>query len=112
MAKKAPNTVESILAECTKAVEQGLGRKRPSATARKYWIDKGRASITKQFAVKDTWNRDKTRVLKTAKKMGAVAAVLSDGQVVMAWAAKAAGEAIKQDTKCRAQPGRGGYCEF
>jgi len=108
--KKTPNSVESILAECTKAVERGVGRKRVSAAARKYWTDKGYASISKQFAKGDTWDNDKKRVLHIAKKMGKVSAVLSDGQIVMLWAAQAAGKAIKNDPKCPA--GRGGYCDF
>jgi len=108
--KKAPNTVESILKECTKAVEQGMGVKRASAAARKHWIDKSRISIGTQFAKGDTWDTDKARVLHIAKKMGKVAAVLSDGQIVMIWAAQAAGKAIKNDPKCPA--GRGGYCDF
>ena len=108
--KKAPNTIESILAECTKAVEQGVGRKKVSAAARKYWTDEGRTSITTQFGKGDTWDNDKKRVLKIAKKMGKVANVLTDGRIVMKWAAQASGKAIKNDPKCPA--GRGGYCDF
>jgi hypothetical protein len=110
-AKPVP-TVESILKECTKEVKKGLGAKRPSADARKYWIDESRVSIAKQLANGGDWNRDKKNVLPTARKMGKVAAALATGKIVLKWAAEAAAEAVQKDPRCPGGPGSGGYCDF
>jgi hypothetical protein len=116
MAKKAktqkPHTVESILKECIKEVKKGLGVKRPSADARKYWIDSSRVSIAATLAAGGDWNVDKKNVLPTAKKMGKVAAALATGKIVLLWAAEAAAVAVQNDPRCPGGPGSGAYCDF
>ncbi len=109
--KKPAPTVDSILAECITEVRKGLGTKRASAKARKYWVDKSRVSITNQLTMGGDWNADKKNVLPTAKKMGKVAAALASGKIVLLWAAEAAGEAVRADPRCPGQGG-GGYCDF
>ena len=64
MAKtKKPPTVESILKECTKEVKKGLGVKRASAKARKYWLDNSRTSITAAIAAGGVWDTDKKNAM-------------------------------------------------
>jgi hypothetical protein len=109
--RKSPPTVESILKECTKEVKKGLGAKRASAKARKYWIDKSRISIARQLANGADWNQDKKNVLPTARKMGKVAAALATGKIVLLWAAEAAAEAVQSDPRCPGA-GAGGFCDF
>ena len=112
MAKtKKPPTVESILKECTKEVKKGLGVKRASAKARKYWLDNSRASITAAIAAGGVWDTDKKNVLPTARKMGKVAAALSTGNIVLLWAAEAAAVAVQSDPRCPGV-GQGAYCDF
>ena len=110
-AKPVP-TVDSILKECIKEGKKGLGAKRASAKARKYWIDESRISIAKQLTMGGDWNSDKKNVLQTARKMGKVAAALATGKIVLAWAAEAAAKAVENDPRCPSGPGRGGYCDF
>lgn len=110
--KKPVPTVESILAECIKEVKKGLGVKRPSADARRYWIDNTRASIAVQLGKGGDWDADKKNVLPTAKKMGKAAAALATGKIVLLWAAEAAAEAVQKDPRCPGGPGGGGYCDF
>jgi hypothetical protein len=110
--KKPAPTVESILKECIKEVKKGLGAKRASAKARKYWIDNSRLSIAAQLTRGGDWNADKKNVLPTAKKMGKVAAALATGKIVLLWAAEAAAEAVQADPRCPGGPGGGGYCDF
>jgi hypothetical protein len=107
-----PPTVDSILAECIKEVKKGLGKKRPSPEARKYWIDNCTVSIANQLSKGGDWNSDKKNVLPTAKKMGKVAAALATGKIVLFWAAVAAAEAVQQDPRCPGGPGSGAYCDF
>ncbi len=110
--KKSPPTVESILKECIKEVKKGLGAKRPSADARKFWIDKCRVSIATQLSAGGNWEADKKNVLPTARKMGKVAAALATGKIVLMWAAAAAADAVQADPRCPGGPGGGGYCDF
>ena len=117
MAKKkkktpAPPTVDSILKECIKEVKKGLGQKRASPAARKFWIDNCTISIGAQLAAGADWNADKKNVLPTARKMGKVAAALATGKIVLFWAAVAAAEAVQQDPRCPGGPGSGAYCDF
>lgn len=108
---KKPATVESVLAECTKAVKSGLGKKTAGAEARKFWINRSRPNIKRQLDAGVDWNLAKKRVLPTAKKMGKVAAVLAgERKVVPLWAAEAAAVAVKNDPKCPGGPGSGGFC--
>lgn len=106
----APPTVDSILKECTKEVKKGLGKKRASAKARKYWVDNSRVSIAAALAAGGVWDKDKKNVLPTANKMGRVAAALSNGNIVLLWAAEAAAVAVQSDPRCPV--GSGGYCDF
>lgn len=110
--KKPIPTVNSILAECIKEVKKGLGAKRPSADARKYWIDNSKVSIAATLARGRDWNVDKKNVLPTARKMGKVAAALATGKIVLKWAAEAAAVAVQADPRCPADPGGGAYCDF
>lgn len=117
MAKKAKAkpvpTVDSILAECTKEVVKGLGRKRASKAAREYWTNESRASIHQKLKDGGIWVKDKKRVLPIARKMGKVAAALATGNLVLLWAAEAAAEAVQNDPGCPiGGPGQGGYCDF
>jgi hypothetical protein len=106
-------TVESVLEECIKEVRKGLGRKRVSADARKYWVDNATASITAQLGTPGAdWTKDRKNVLPTARKMGKVAAVLANGNIVLKWAAEAAAVAVQNDPRCPGGPGSGGYCDF
>ncbi len=104
---------EDVLDECIDAEQKGLGRKRAGPAAKKYWIDKATPNIKKQLK-KMKWADARKRVLPTATKMGAVAAVLTGSlEVVPPWAAEAAAGAVKKDPKCpRPVPGkgRGGFC--
>ena len=109
--KKPAPTVDSILKECIKEVKKGLGAKRASAKARKYWIDESRISIAKQLTEGGDWNADKKNVLPTARKMGKVAAALATGKIVLLWAAEAAAVAVENDPRCLGA-GSGGYCDF
>jgi len=118
MAKKAagkkttpPPTVEAILEECTKEVKKGLGVKRASKQAREYWLDEARKSVTAALANGGVWDKDKKNVLPTARKMGKVAAVLANGNIVLLWAAEAAAAAVQDDPRC-AGAGQGAYCDF
>ena len=109
--RAGPATVESIIAECKVQVDKGLGTKRLSPEARAYWQDIYNKSVAKQLAKGDTWEADKVRVLPVAKKLGKVAAVLANGQIVLLWAAEAAAEAVRKDPTCPTPGGAGGYCE-
>lgn len=113
MAKAAPagNTVKSILKEMTKEVKKGVGKKRFSKDARSYLIRNAKRSINIQLGKGDTWNKDKKNTLPVARKLGKIAAILANGQIILKWAAVAAAEAAQQDPRC---PGvaRGGYCDF
>lgn len=108
MAKKEP-TVESVMKECAKEVRKGLGGKRLSKAARKFWVEKYTASITKAL-VKGDWNKDRKRVLPVSRKLGKVANALTTGGIVLQWAAEAASVAVKSDPSCPTV-GAGGYCE-
>jgi hypothetical protein len=113
MSKKRPAkppTVESILKECEKTMKQGLGKKRLSKAARKFWTDAYTKSISDQLAGGGDWYEDRERVLPVAKKLGKVAAALSTGQIVLTWAAEAAAVAVKSDPSCAV--GAGGWCEI
>ena len=111
-AKPVP-TVDSILAECTKEVVKGMGRKRASKAARDYWTTESRASIHQKLKDGGIWLKDKKRVLPVARKMGKVAAALATGNLVLLWAAEAAAEAVQNDPGCPISgPGQGGYCDF
>jgi len=112
MAKKKktqPPTVQSILKELEEGMRKGLGKKRLSKAARTYLTARYTASVTKQLADKADWEKARKRVLKVAKKLGAVAKVLSDGKIVMKWAAEAAADAVVNDPKCLGM-GAGRWC--
>jgi hypothetical protein len=112
MAKsKKPPTVDDILEECTKEVKKGLGKKRASKDAREYWLAESRASITAALAAGGVWEKDKKNVLPTARKMGKVAAVLANGNIILLWAAEAAATAVQDDPRCGGG-GHGAYCDF
>ena len=112
--KKAPkvNTVDSIFKECAKEVIKGIGKKRVSKAARKYWVDNAKISIAAQFAKGDTWDKDKKNTLPVALKMGKIAAILANGQIILQWAAEAAALAVQEDPRCPNGGGGGGYCDF
>ena len=108
---KKSATVESVLAECTKAIKSGLGTKTAGADARKFWLARFTPNIKTQLGLGVDWNQAKKRVLPTAKKMGKVAAVLAgERKVIPLWAAEAAAVAVRNDPKCPGQPGSGGFC--
>jgi len=107
---KLPATVPEILAECTKAVIRGLGRKKAGTDARKFWIDRATPNIQQQVNSNVNWQLAKKRVLPTAVKMGKIAAVLAgERKVIPLWAAEAAAAAAKKDPKCP-PVGGGGFC--
>ena len=111
MSKVPKPTVESVLAECTRAVKKGLGRKKAGYDAAQYWITRSTPKIRKQLKQGVNWELAKKRVLPTATKMGKVAAVLAgDRNVIPLWAAEAAAVAVKNDPKCPDGGGRGGFC--
>src|SRR3990170_3124145 len=111
---KKQKLVRRILRECSAKVRQGVGAKSVGQKARNYWTRRGLRSIRKQVNNKVDWDKAKIRVLPTAKKMGKVAAALTDDKlhIIPLWAAKAASEAVKHDPKCPPTPGvgRGGFC--
>jgi hypothetical protein len=96
--------------ECRKEMRKGLGKKRLSKKARDYWETNHEAAITK-FLPKANWLMDRKRTLPVARKLGAVAAALASGNIVLLWAAQAAHEAVKKDPGCPTV-GAGGYCDF
>ena len=104
--KSAPPTVKSILSELDPAMRKGLGKKRLSAKARAYLKARYTGSVTKALEQNTDWTKDRKRVLKVAKKLGAVARVLSDGQIVLVWAAEAAANAVVGDPRCGMGTGR------
>jgi hypothetical protein len=108
--KKA--TATSILAECKAAVEKGLGKKRLSAAAEKNWRTSYKRMISKEIKRRPgEWPNDRRNVLRVAKKLGKVAAALSDGKIVLMWAAEAAAIAVRADVGCPVSGGGGGYCD-
>ena len=113
MPKKAPqgNTVKSVLKEMTAEVKKGIGTKRFSKDARGYLIRNAKRTIKIQLDKGDTWDEDKENTLPVARKLGKIAAILANGQIILKWAAIAAAEAVQEDPRC---PGvaRGGYCDF
>lgn len=120
MAKKAkrkkkpiegPPTVDSIVKECEKEVRRGLGKKTLSKTARDYWDTNHRASIQANLQAGADWLTDREMTLKVSRKLGKIAAILTNSNRVQLWAAKAAHVAVKADPICPA-PGSGGYCDF
>jgi hypothetical protein len=110
MAKKPP-TVESIMDECRVKMRAGLGkRKRLSKEASDYWETNHEASIRKNLKGGADWLKDRKNTLVVARKLGKVAAALTNGGIVLKWAAEAAHEAVKRDPTCGT--GTGGYCDF
>ena len=114
MAKKTTrvNTVDSIVDELTEEVRKGLGKKHVSQKAKDFWIVNTRQSVTDQLKNGgDTWDKDRKGALATARKMGKIAAILAGDGIVMAWAAEAAHDAVKNHPLCPVVGG-GGYCDF
>ena len=111
MAKKKtqPATVQSILKELEEGMRKGLGKKRLSKAAKTYLTERYTKSVTRQLDANADWEKARKRVLKVGKKLGAVAKVLSDGKLVLAWAAEAAADAIANDPKCPMM-GSGRWC--
>lgn len=109
--KTAPRaTVKSIMKECRKEISKGLGQKRLSKEAYKFWFRTYRKAITKQLKRGGNWPVDRRRVLPVSRKLGKVAAALATGNIVLRWAAEAAAVAVKSDPGCPV--GAGGYCDF
>ena len=109
--KAKPATVASIIKECRAQVMKGLGKKRLSLAALKYWRDGYKVRVgEKLLKSPGEWEKDRRRVLPVAKKLGKVAAALSTGNIVLLWAAEAAAIAVKSDPGCPAI-GSGGYCD-
>ena len=110
MAKKkkpAPPTLKSILEELDGAMRKGLGKKkRLSVKARAYLKDRYTKSVTKAMEQKADWTKERKRVLRVGKKLGAVARVLTDGKIVLTWAAEAAANAVVGDPRCGMGTGR------
>ena len=111
--KKAPhvNTAKSVLKELAIEVQKGAGKKRFNPKARAFLIRNAKRAVTIQLGKGDTWDKDKKNTLPVARKLGKIAAILANGQIILEWAARAAAEAAQQDPRC---PGvaRGGYCDF
>ena len=105
-------TVDSILAECREAVAKGLGKKRLSRKASDYWETEHRSAIERELERGGDWHRDRKKALPVARKLGKVAAALTDRTIVLFWAAKAAHMAVRADTQCSRNGMRGGYCDF
>ncbi len=110
MAKK-PMTVAAIMKECGNEVRKGLGRKRVSKEAHKYWRATYKVTIQKRLEAGGNWEKDRRRVLPVSRKLGKVAAALSTGTIVLMWAAEAASVAVRADPGCPGI-GAGGYCDF
>ena len=102
MAKKksAPPTVKSILKELKAEMKKGLGKKGLSGSAEKYWKALYTESVTDRLADKGDWESEKKRALKAAKKLGAVARVLTDGKYVSKTTAELAADAIAKYPGC------------
>jgi hypothetical protein len=111
MAKKksAPPTVKSILKELEAAMRKGLGKKSLSGSARKYWKDMYTKSVTDRLGNKGDWESERKRALKAAKKLGAVARVLTDGKYVSKATAELAANAIAKYPGCPGV-GSGRWC--
>jgi hypothetical protein len=106
-----PPTVESIMDECRAAMRKGLGKKRLSKAASDYWETNHEAAIKKHLGGGADWLKDRAKVVPIARKLGKVAAALTDKGMVLKWAAEAAHEAVKRDPGCPLVGG-GGYCDF
>jgi hypothetical protein len=112
MAKKEPKppTVESILKEFETEMRKGLGKKkRLSKAAREYLTQRYTTSISDQLKAGADWEKSRQRALKVGRKLGVVAKALSDGNIVLAWAAEAAADAVANDPKCPSI-GMGRWC--
>jgi len=107
--KSAPTTVKSILKELEGAMRKGLGKKGLSGSARKYWKDLYTKSVTGRLGDKGDWKSERKRVLKAAKKLGAVARVLTDGKYVSKTTAELAADAIAKYPGCPGV-GQGRWC--
>jgi hypothetical protein len=103
-------TVKSVMDECRKEMRRGLGKKRLSKAASDYWETNHEAAIAKFLPTAD-WLKDRKKTLPVARKLGAVAAALATGNIVLLWAAEAAHAAVKKDPGCPLV-GAGGYCDF
>ena len=103
-------SLESILRDCDKAVRKGLGDKRPSEAALSWWSNAYRRSFTAQLNAGGDWDSARPRVLAVAEKLGKVAAALSNGPIVLTWAAEAAAIAVKADPGCPSTVGAGSFC--
>jgi hypothetical protein len=111
--RKSPPTVESILAENEKHVRMGAGKNRKiSAAAQTFWDSKYRPAIAARLATRGAnWEKEKKHPLRIAKKLGKVAAALSNGRIIEKWAAEAATVAVKADPLCPGS-GSGAWCEI
>jgi len=115
MAKKkaAKPTVKSILKELKAEVNKGLGKKKMSPPARKYWVELYTKAISDRLAkggdAGGDWASARKRVLKAAKKLGAVARVLTDGKHVSKVTAQLASDTIARYPGCPG-PGSGEWC--
>jgi hypothetical protein len=109
--KPKPATANSVLNECQAAFEKGLGHKAhltEAATAK--WRKIYRVMIKRALAERPgQWDKDKKNVLRVAKKLGKVAAALSEGPIVLMWAMEAASIAVRADPGCPVAQGR--YCD-
>jgi hypothetical protein len=107
--KSSPPTVKSILKELDEAMHKGLGKKGLSGGAKAYWTDLYTQSVTARLENDGDWEAEKKRVLKAAKKLGAVARVLTDGKNVSKAVAELAADAISKYPGCPGL-GEGGWC--
>lgn len=107
--KTTPPTVKSILKELDEAMHKGLGKKGLSGGAKTYWTDLYTQSVTDRLAKGGDWEAEKKRVLKAAKKLGAVARVLTDGKNVSKAIAELAADAVSKYPGCPGA-GEGGWC--
>lgn len=108
--KKAANpTVKSILKELKAEVNKGLGKKKMSPPARKYWVELYTKAITDRLAAGGDWASARKRVLKATKKLGAVARVLTDGKNVSKVIAQLASDTVARYPGCPG-PGAGEWC--
>ncbi len=102
-------TVKSILKELNAEVTKGLGKKKLSPPARKYWTELYTKSISDRLAAGGDWALARKRVLKAAKKLGAVARVLTDGKNVSKVIAQLASDTVALYPGCPG-PGSGEWC--
>jgi hypothetical protein len=107
--KTSPPTVKSVLKELEEEMRKGLGKKKLSGGAKTYWTGLYTQSVTDRLGKGGNWEAEKKRVLKAAKKLGAVARVLTDGKNVSKTTAELAADAISKYPGCPG-PGGGGWC--